>query len=125
VGEILSCGSGASLGKLPFGFEPIFYVRARWASAVLPKRVCQAGDRFVEVFVLLLFADPVVDDRIALDVRSLWMSSWHGPLELPSGCTQRAKSNSLIPHDHGMEADGKDCRLPSKNADRCGSFRSS
>jgi hypothetical protein len=70
-GEILSRGSGMPLGKLPFGFEPIRDVRAGWASAILPNRVGQTGDRFMEVLVWLLLAYPVVDDRIALDILSL------------------------------------------------------
>jgi hypothetical protein len=80
LGEILSRGRGLLPGKLPFGFEPIFDVRAVWASAILPNRVGQTGDVFVEVFVLLLFADPAVDDRIALGFRGLSVSNWHIPL---------------------------------------------
>lgn len=91
LGEILSRGSGASLGKLPFSFEPILDVRSGWASAVLPNRVCQKGDGFVEVFVLLLFAYPVADDRDALGVRSLWVSNWNSPWHSPLGQSRRAR----------------------------------
>jgi hypothetical protein len=82
LGEILCRGSDLPPGELLFGFEPIFDVCSVWASAILPNRVRQKGDGFVEIFVLLLFAYPVCDDRIALDIRGLWVNSWHGPLGL-------------------------------------------